>query len=76
MHRQVDAAVQQGLLDLLGEQAFAADLRQRTVLDGVAGGADDGKADFVLGHAERHGQPRAHGPRLHQSERAAARADA
>jgi hypothetical protein len=32
MHRDVDAAVQQRLLDLAGEQALAADLLQRLVL--------------------------------------------
>ena len=37
----VDAAVEQGLLDLLGEQALAADLQQPAVLDAVAGGGDD-----------------------------------
>ena len=41
MHREVDRAGEQRLLDLLGEQALAADLRQRPVADHVAGGADD-----------------------------------
>ena len=35
----------QRLLDLLGEQALAADLGQRPVLDRVAGGADDHEFD-------------------------------
>ena len=76
MHGEIDAAVEQRFLDLLGEQALAADLRQRPVLDGVAGGADDDELDRRLVHPERRGQPRAHGARLHQRQRAAARADA
>ena len=39
MDGAVDAAVEQRLLDLLGEQALAADLQQRAVLHPVAGGA-------------------------------------
>src|SRR5262249_36885085 len=39
--REIDAAVQQRLLDLLGEQALAADLLQLSVLHPVARGADD-----------------------------------
>ena len=41
MHGEVDVAGQQRLLDLLGEQALAADLGERPVLDAVAGGLDD-----------------------------------
>ena len=41
VHGEVDPAVQQRLVDLLGEQPLAADLRQRPVLHRVAGGADD-----------------------------------
>ena len=43
LHRvdgDIDAAVQQGLLDLLGEQGLAADFQQAAVLDAVAGGDD------------------------------------
>ena len=36
MHREIDAAVDQRLLDLLGEQPLAAGLRQRPVLNPVA----------------------------------------
>src|SRR5262249_53903282 len=43
MHREVHAPVEERLLDLLGEQAFAALLRQRPVLNRVAGGPDDNK---------------------------------
>ena len=44
----VDAAVQQGFLDLLGEQRLAADFQQAAVLDAVAGGGDlDQRGDLV-----------------------------
>ena len=41
MHRQVDPPVEQRLFDLLGEKPFPAHLRQRHVLDLVAGGFDN-----------------------------------
>ena len=55
MHREVDGAGEQRLLDLLGEQALAAGLRQRPVLDRVAGGADDLELDPLgaRAHARR-----------------------
>ena len=40
--------VEQRLLDLLGEQALAADLGERPVLDAVAGGADHHDARSVV----------------------------
>ena len=76
MHRQIDTAIEQGFLDFLGEKPLAAFLGQRPVLDGIAGGAYDGELDRLLVDPQRRGQPRAHGPRLHQSQRAAARANA
>ena len=45
MHRQVDPPVEQRLLDLLGEQALAADLGEQAVLHPVAGGADGDELD-------------------------------
>ena len=75
MHGEIDAAVEQRLLDLLGEQALAADLGQRAVLDRVAGGADDDELDRVLAHIQGGRQPGAHRARLHQRQRAAAGAD-
>ena len=66
MHGEIDAAVEQRLLDLLGEQALAAHFRQRPVLDGIARGADDDEFDRRLVDAERLRQPRTHGARLHQ----------
>jgi hypothetical protein len=41
MHRDVDAAVEQRVVNLLGEQALAADVGERLVEDLVAGGLDD-----------------------------------
>ena len=54
VHRAVDAAVEQRLLDLLGEQPLAADLEQAAVLHAVAGGGDeDERRDLVLGLGRR-----------------------
>ena len=54
VHREVDAAVEQRLVDLLAEQALAADLCQRAVLHRIAGGADDVLLEHRLPlHAER-----------------------
>lgn len=41
MHSNIDAAVQQGIINLLGEQALAANVGQWLVQDLVAGGLDD-----------------------------------
>ena len=70
------APSQQRLLDLLGEQALAAGLRQRPVLDAVAGGADHHELDPrpARSHAPRPAPSRTM-PRLRQRQRAAARAD-
>ena len=78
MHRAVDAAVEQRFLDLLGEQALAADLHQLAVLHGVAGGLDRHDLNIVrsakIGMGRR--QAVAHHPRLHQRQRTPARTDA
>ncbi len=76
MHREVDRAGEQCLLDLLGEQSLAADLRQRPVADHVAGGADDLERDPVRREPMDGGQALAHLPRLGERQRAAARPDA
>ena len=58
LHRMdgaVDAAVQQRLLDLLGEQPLAADLQQPAVLHAVAGGGD---RDQRRDRARRRSGPR------------------
>ena len=72
------AAVEQRLLDLLGEQALAADLGERPVGDAVAGGADDDDFDRA-GRGERgmrRRQPLAPPRGLGQRQLAAAGADA
>ena len=75
MDGKLDGALQQRLLDLLGEQALAADLVQLAVLDPVAGGADD--HDLGFGQVGPGGlQPVADQMGLGQRQRTAARADA
>ena len=68
-------AAQQRLVDLLGEQALAAEIAQRLVLDAVAGGGDGAQADGAFAKAVRREQQRPHMARLPQRQRAAARAD-
>ena len=41
VHCNVDAALQQSIIDLLGEQSLAADVCQRLVQDLVTRGLDD-----------------------------------
>ena len=69
-------AVAQRLLDLLGEQALAAGLGERAVLDDVAGGLDHRDRDRLRRDAVGRGEPRAHLVGLPQRQRAAAGADA
>jgi hypothetical protein len=76
MHGKIDASVQQGFFDLLGEEAFATLLRQWPILDYVAGGPDNDKLNGLFIRPDRSRQPRTHRARLHQSERTAARTDA
>ena len=75
MHRKVDGAIEQRLLDFLGEQPLAAGFRERPVLDVVPGGADrdelDPGARKPVGCEER----RANELGLFEGQRAAARAD-
>ena len=53
MHREVDAAVEQRLLDLLGEQALAADLGEQAGLHAVAGRADRHQFERPVGRQAR-----------------------
>jgi hypothetical protein len=69
VHRHVGPAVEQGVLDLLGEQAVAADLRQGPVAHAVALGLDQHQL-----HGARRGQrpqQRGHVIRLPQRQRTA-----
>ena len=49
---EVRAAIEQRLLDFLGEESLAADFGQRHVGDFIAGGLDDFDAAFVPGGSE------------------------
>ena len=66
-------AGEQRLLDLLGEQALAADLGERPVLDAVAGGLDDARSRNRRGRA-RAPPPAARAPRAPGPAPAASRA--
>ena len=71
MHRDVDAALQQRLFDLAGEQPLAADVLQRAVLDLVAHHLDHHDLERRLGQRERHPQTAPHLMRLPQGKRRA-----
>ena len=74
MDGEIDRAVDQRGVELLGEQALAAGLPQSPVLDRIARGANDD--DRRRGTAGRMGgEQTGDGLRLRQRERAAARAD-
>ena len=75
MDGEIDAADDQRLLDLLGEEALAADLLQLAVLHPVAGGADDGDLRRRQIGMSR-GETLLYFLRLRQRQRAAAGADA
>jgi len=79
MHGDIDGAGQQGILDFLGEQPFAACVGQgstldRHVLDLVAGGADDLDFDGLRRHAARLGNRALRLARLAQRQRRTTRA--
>ncbi len=76
MDRQIDSAFDQRLLDLLGEKALAAGLRQRPVLDGVAAGLDDLHGDVAFADAMGPGEQAAHLMGLGEGEGRTAGADA
>ena len=75
MHREIDRALGEREIELLREQPLAAGLRQRPVLDRVAGGLDDAERQLRLIEAERRREPVLRLARLGERERAAARAD-
>src|SRR5690606_11102997 len=74
MEREIRAAVEQRLLELLDEETLAADLRERTVEEHVAGGLDRNERDVERGLAAP--EQIADVARLPQRELAAARRDA
>ena len=80
--RAVDAALDERLLDLLGEEALAADLQQAAILDPVARGGDDDQRRDALDvrrvrrvGAQRRGDAALHVAGLGQAELGAAGAD-
>jgi len=75
MHRKVDSAGDERLLDLLGEEALAAGIRKRAVADRIAGGADDLERDLLRGKDVRSREAIAHLLRLGERQRATARTD-
>ena len=75
MHGKIDRAAKQRFVDLLGEQALAAEVAQRLVPDAVARGGDGLKRDGVVAKTVRSDQQRPHMVRLPQRERASTRAD-
>jgi hypothetical protein len=75
MHGDVDGACQQGLFDLAGEQALAADLFQGAVLNLVAGDLDHHDLECPGRQGKGGGKAVARLMGLRQRQRAAARAD-
>ena len=79
MDRDIDATVDQGLLNFLGEQGLAADFEQATVLDTVAGGDDldqgDSGVHLVVGHPHGGGDGALHHARLGQGQGGTSGAD-
>ena len=72
---RVDRAGEERGVDFLGEQALAASLGERPILDRVAGGADDLKRDPLDLPAMRLGQPAARLVRLRERQGRTARAE-
>ncbi len=76
MHGQIDLAVEQRRVDLLREQALAANLAQRPVLHIVAGGLDNLNLERIFRQAMRRHQTITGLIGLGKRQRRAARSDA
>ncbi len=76
MDGEVDGAGKQRLLDFLGEQALAAGLQERPVLDAVAGRSYRNDLERFRLQPVRSGERVAHRARLPERQPAAAGADA
>src|SRR5436190_4738416 len=80
MDGAINSAIQQRLLDFLGEEALAADLQQAAILDAVTGGGDADQRSGLLRlgrcRAEGGGDGALHHPGLGERQLRAARADA
>jgi hypothetical protein len=75
VHGEIDNALKKRLVDLLGEQALAAEVAQGLVADAVPRGGDGLERDRVLGEAVGGAEPRRDMPRLPKRKRTAAGAD-
>ena len=75
MDGEIDGAVEERDVELLGEQPLAARFRERPVLDGVARGLDDRQGQVLHAPAMSGGEPVLRLVRLREGERAAPRAD-
>src|SRR5690348_3365565 len=76
MDAEIDLAIEQGPVELLGPQALSADLRKRAVLDLVARGLDLDDLDPAVGPALRGLDRRGDLARLRQRERRSASPEA
>lgn len=76
MNRAIDAAAEQGVVELLGEKAFAAGFDEAAILDAIAARGDRDDFERVLRRAERSGEPRARLAGLRERKLRAARANA
>ena len=76
MHREIDAAIKERFLDLLGEQPLATHITERAVLNSVARGLDNDHLDRVGCEIMGGDEARAHLLGLFEGERAATGADA
>ncbi len=76
MHGEVDLGGDERVLDLLCEQAFAAEFCQRLVGNDVAGGLDDDDVEVAGAEVMSRDQPVAKLMGLSEGELAAACADA
>ena len=75
MHRDVDAPVEERLVELLGEEPLAACVREGAIGDAVSACADDDDLDLALREDAHLGEPPAQLMGLRERERAAARAE-
>ena len=75
MDRNINAAVQQGLFDLAGEQALAADVFQRLVLNLITGDLDHHDLKRSLWQIMCRHQPRPRLMGLRQGKQRSAGAD-
>jgi uroporphyrinogen decarboxylase len=76
MHGKVDLARQQRLFDFLGEEALAAGVGERAVLNAIPRCLDDAHFKLVLARAVRRLEPGEYLLRLRQRQNRSTRADA